>query len=192
MKGRAALAHGGRAFSQRGNTTLIGMLLATAIAAGALPWIAEQQQRRITDEMAATTGHDLAQFAAGLRGFIAAAQSNPSIIPAAPQTGTNWLRPPTCGGLPTNPPTGYIPCHFARYGTRDTLFDADFQATITRNAATNYIEARTTFVPRYPSHPVQVGHIADKIVNTALAGCPRPRTGCSPTTSRMFLSQRMT
>lgn len=162
---------------ESGTTTLIGLLLATAIGAAALPMIAEMQHRQMLREAAKATGKDLAEFALGLRGFIAAAQSNPSIIPAGTINGANWLKPPACGGLASNPPQGYIPCNFGNYGGRDTLFDASYQTTITRNPTTNYIEARTSFIPITPSDPALRGMIADYIVNEALSENPVPANG---------------
>lgn len=162
---------------ETGTTTLIGLLIATTIAAAALPMVAEMQSRQAMRDTANATGQDLAEFALGLRGFIAAAQSNPALIPAGTINGANWLKAPTCGGLATNPANGYIPCDFGNYGGRDTLFEASYQTTITRNAATNYIEARTTFIPQIPSNPQMRGTVADYIANAAMSHATIPANG---------------
>jgi len=162
---------------ETGSTTLFGLLIATTMAIATIPLVAEMQNRQVMRETAKATGQDLAEFAIGLRGFIAAAQSNPALIPAGAINGANWLKAPTCGGLAANPANGYIPCNFGNYGGRDTLFDASYQTTITRNAATNYIEARTTFIPQVPSDPIKRGTVADDIVNAAMSHTTIPANG---------------
>jgi len=114
--------------------------LAILVASAMVMMLYRQQARRERIEQDAGNGQELVQFAVGLRGFIAAAQSNPGIIPGTAQTGVNWLRPPACGGLATNPAQGYVPCSYTggRYGSL-------LSTTITRNAATNFIEARSSF-----------------------------------------------
>lgn len=156
---------------------IIGVLLVLSIMIGAMPWAAEQYERSTTNGWARSTGNDLAEFAAGLRGFIANVQNTPSIMPGAPVVGANWLKAPSCGGLAVNPPDGYIPCNFGGIGGFDTVFDASYNTTFTRNAATNYIEARVTFVPQMPSNPGSRGNVADVIVNTALENNPTPSNG---------------
>lgn len=156
---------------------LIGILIALGIMLGTIPWAVEQADRQTTSSWARSTGNDLAEYAAGLRGFIANAQSNPAILPAAPVVGANWLKAPTCGGLAANPVDGYIPCHFGGIGGNDTVFDASYTTTFTRNAATNFIEARVTFIPQVNSNPATRGNVADAIVNAALDQNPVPANG---------------
>lgn len=114
--------------------------LAILVASAMVMMLYRQQARRERIEQDAGNGQELVQFVVGLRGFIAAAQSNPGIIPGTAQTGVNWLKPPACGGLATNPAQGYVPCSYTggRYGSL-------LSTTITRNAATNFIEARSSF-----------------------------------------------
>lgn len=114
--------------------------LAILVASAMVMMLYRQQARRERIEQDAGNGQELVQFAVGLRGFVAAAQSNPGIIPGTAQTGVNWLKPPACGGLATNPAQGYVPCSYTggRYGSL-------LSTTITRNAATNFIEARSSF-----------------------------------------------
>lgn len=163
---------------EAGYTTLIGLLIATGIAAAAIPMMAEMQSRKMALDMASATGQDLAEFSVGLRGFIAAAQANPGLIPAGPMNGANWLKPAACGGLATNPPNGYIPCDFGNYGGNDTLFEASYLTTfVTSGPPVNYIEARTTFVPQVPANPRSRGMIADHIANAASAETQVPSNG---------------
>lgn len=155
---------------------LIGLLIGTSIVLGTIPLTMEMQNRAVTQADARSTGSDLAEYALGMRTFIANAQANPALLPPAPVVGANWLKSPVCGGLPTNPPDGYIPCNFGNIGGFDTLFNANYTTTFTRNPATNFIEARATFIP-VTSDPSRSGNVADAIVNTAREGSPTQVTG---------------
>jgi hypothetical protein len=138
---------------------------------------AEFQHRKILESSAKAAGHDLAQVALGLRRFIADVQANPSLLPAGVMTGVDWLKSPSCGGLATNPQDGYVPCQLGKYGAWSTLFETDYRTTFALNPTTNFIEARTTFIPTIPSDPDRRGTIADQIVNTAMEENPVPANG---------------
>lgn len=126
---------------QRGYASLFAVMAAMALSAAALAqymrW--EQQQTRI--RLAHADGEQLGQFAIGLRSFIASVQSNPGLLPTGQRAGVDWLKPPACGGAAGNPEQGYVPCAFS--GGR---FGPMYRTTFTRNATTNAIEARTTFL----------------------------------------------
>jgi len=146
---------------QRGET-LIGLLLATGIAAAALGVAIEMQQRAQERLDAQHGGVLLAQTADGLRRLISAVPGNPAMLPTGPQTGVNWLKPSTCGGLATNPPQGFVPCSFG-----DNFWTPAFQTTFTNVAG--QIEARLTFVvPAAYSRP-RAGVLADIIAEHANA-----------------------
>ena len=135
---------------------LISAGLALIVFSAAMMLFYNQQMRRHKQELDSGNGQELAQFALGLRGFIAAAQSNPAILPGGPQTGVNWLKPPACGGLAGNPVEGYVPC-----GYTGGLYGNLLSTTITRNPATNFIEARASFVvPASTDRVVQAERIA--------------------------------
>ena len=146
---------------QRGET-LIGLLLATGIAAAALGVAIEMQQRAQERLDAQHGGVLLAQTADGLRRLISAVPGNPAMLPTGPQTGVNWLKPSTCGGLATNPPQGFVPCSFG-----DNFWTPAFSTTFTNVAGR--VEARLTFVvPTIYSRP-RAGVLADIIAEHANA-----------------------
>lgn len=146
---------------QRGET-LIGLLLATGIAAAALGVAIEMQQRAQERLDAQHGGVLLAQTADGLRRLISAVPGNPAMLPTGPQTGVNWLKPSTCGGLATNPPQGFVPCSFG-----DNFWTPAFRTTFTNVAGR--VEARLTFVvPAIYSRP-RAGVLADIIAEHANA-----------------------
>ena len=154
-------SHSPGARRQRGET-LIGLLLATGIAAAALGVAIEMQQRAQERLDAQHGGVLLAQTADGLRRLISAVPGNPAFLPASPQTGVNWLKSPTCGGLAANPPQGFVPCSFG-----DNFWTPAFQTTFTNVAG--QIEARLTFVvPAAYSRP-RAGVLADIIAEHANA-----------------------
>lgn len=154
------------------------MLITVAFAmvfVGAIMTMLYQQQARSDALMRdASNGAQAAQFAIGLRGFLAAAQETPAILPGAAKTGVNWLKAPGCGGLATNPANGYLPCGF----TGGPL-GASFSTTFTRDAVTNFIEVRTTFVvPPVNGNPKSPILAADRLVQAALgAGALPASTG---------------
>jgi hypothetical protein len=88
-------------------------------------------------------------------------------------TGVDWLKPPTCGGLAGNPAKGFVPCSF----TGGRLAPA-FSTTITQTPATNTIEARTSFfVPKLGANPKNVGVVAAKVADAAMAQQTSPANG---------------
>lgn len=133
---RAGLRH------QRG-VFLIGLLLGIVLLSTILVSIFALQRRAYVENYATIEGNAMAQFAIGLRGFVAAVQADPASLPANPLVvnGVDFLKPPTCGGLATNPPEGFVPCVFT-----GQTFGQFYATTINRNAATNEIEARTTLI----------------------------------------------
>lgn len=148
---------------QRGET-LIGLLLATGIAAAALGVAIEMQQRAQERLDAQHGGVLLAQTADGLRRLISAVPGNPAMLPptGTQMMGVNWLKPPTCGGLATNPPQGFVPCSFG-----DNFWTPAFNTTFTNVAGR--VEARLTFVvPAAYSRP-RAGVLADIIAEHANA-----------------------
>lgn len=145
---------------------LIALLLALTIALSAIPIASQMYINKVIDQESAVAGNQLAGFSIGVQNFIAAAQNNPAIIPASPIIGSNWLKPPSCGGLAANPVKGYIPCSFPSYGPNDTLFNGVYQTYITNNAGT--IDARTTFLVQFLGNNHEASTIAAKIANSAL------------------------
>lgn len=129
---------------QRGSA-LLGAIIAIAVLSALMItwWIWQSKQEEIRD--ANNAGRGVAQFGLGLRGFIAAAQSNPSLA-SGTRVGVDWLKPPSCGGLATNPLVGYVPCHFVggEYGR-------EFSTRFIVDAATNAVQSRTSFVVRRPT-----------------------------------------
>lgn len=162
-------------YKQRG-FSLLGVLLGLGVAASVAAIALEMQHRQFMDDLAAEAGTDLASLALGMRGFIAAAQNNPAIIPGGVIAGTNWLKPPSCGGAATNPAQGYIPCAFPSYNGFDTPFGVSFSTQITRDAATNLIVARTTYIPT--NIPLaRRAAIASRVAVTASRQDASPATG---------------
>lgn len=157
----------------QGGYILIAAMLGLAILASIIAVVMRLESRRILTASAEIEGQATGQFAIGLRGFIAAAQSSPAILPGTARIGVNWLKPPTCGGLASNPAEGYVPCSF----TGATL-GPSYSTTFTRNATTNAIEARTTFVVRpYEADPTTVILMAERIARGALSNQSLPNNG---------------
>lgn len=151
---------------------LVGTLFAMAVVAASLTVYAKHEARQILYLRAQAEGQSLSQYAVGLRGFIAATQATPGPAPA-PQVGVAWLRPPTCGGLATNPVEGFVPCSYTG-GT----FGALFNTTFTRNPVTNFIEARTSFVvPAQGDTALNSILLAEQVVQSALANQTLPANG---------------
>lgn len=160
---------------QRGYAALMAVLLALAFFGSLIATFAWVANGRARDTYADVEGQALSQYAVGLRGFVANVQANPATLPANPYvvTGVNWLKPPTCGGLAGNPAEGYVPCHF----TGETL-GAQYQTTITRDAMTNRVEARTVVrVPPLGGDPNSVVLLAEKVAEAALRQQTLPANG---------------
>jgi len=103
---------------------------------------------------------------------MAAVQQNPSLLSAS-NNGVNWLNPPSCGGLAGNPEEGYVPCSYTG-GSLGHLY----KTTITRDAMTNLVEARTTFmVPPFNADPQNAILSAEQVVQGALANQSVPANG---------------
>lgn len=158
--------------SQHGYAMILAMIFAAAMFAAMIVAWARWIEVRSRQEFAEIEANALAQWGVGLRGIVAAIQANPALLPG-PQAGVNWLKAPACGGLPTNPPAGYVPCEF----TGGSL-GASYQTTITRNPVTNFIEARTSFVvPVLNGDPGTRPIIAERLAEAALRQQSSPLNG---------------
>lgn len=157
---------------QRGSF-LIEAMFALAIMASIVVVYAQLADRKVKATRAEIEGEAFGQFAVGLRGFVATAQSQPGIIPTGPQVGVNWLKSPACGGLPTNPNVGYVPCNYT-----GQTFGSIYSTSFTYDPATNAIEARTNFiVPTVGDGPRNSILMADRLVATANAQQTLPNNG---------------
>lgn len=158
---------GGR---RQGGYILVATLLAVVILSGAMMMVYRAQARSVEIQQSAGDGAQMAQMALGLRGLVAAIQADISLLPAAPQTGVTWLKPPSCGGLATNPVAGYVPCTYT-----GGAYGAQFSTSFTHVAATNAIEARTTFVVPSVGGSQRAAILrADRIVQSARADHAAP------------------
>lgn len=123
--------------------TLIGIVLGLALVAGLLVLWFQHERAVYIQGVTNQEGAALAQFGVGLRGYIANVQGKTATLPANPYTvtGVNWLKPPSCGGLASNPAQGYVPCSYTG-GPYGYLYST----TITQTPATNAIDARTWYM----------------------------------------------
>lgn len=159
--------------NQQGYTAMLGMLIAAAALSTLIVTWASFEDRRQRNQLAEIEAGALAQWGVGLRGMVAAIQANPALLPAGPQLGVDWLKAPGCGGLPTNPVTGHIPCEFT-----GASFGPNYTTTITRNPATNFVEARTALVvPVIGGDPATRPIIAERIAEAALRQQTSPLNG---------------
>lgn len=158
---------------QRGYVLLLGLAIGLAIFAGALSVWARVQSRSSLLSSDAQIGQSLGQWAVGLRGFVAAAQAAGS-VPTGPLAGVNWLKPPSCGGMAGNPAAGYVPCTYT-----GGVYGPKFVTTFYRDASTNAIEARTTFVLPAGRGDAPNARIvsAARIARDAMAQNALPNTG---------------
>jgi len=163
-----------RTRAQQGGYALLGTLFAIAILGSLVAMGTRLAMRYTLQKRAEVEGEALGQFAVGLRGFVAAAQANSSLIPAGPQPGVNWLKAPTCGGLGSNPAQGYVPCSFT-----GASFGGLYTTSFTYVAATNQITARTSFSVATPGHYNSQDAIlmADRLVQTATSQQTLPNNG---------------
>lgn len=150
---------------QSGYVILLGLLLTLGIVLTLMPTLIRYFDQQDLYRQERETGQELAKISVGLQGYISAIQAGTITMPA-PQTGLNFLKSPSCGGPATNPQDGYIPCTVGNYGAYDSLFGGQFQTTFTNNAATNYYDARMTFIPMYADKK-KLGQIAANIINNA-------------------------
>jgi hypothetical protein len=166
---RSARQEWSRAASkQRGAVTLLGMLLSTSIAIGALSVYFGLQQRQAERTDAEIGGVLVAQTADALRRLLTMAPSTPGVVPSGTVNGVNWLKPPACGGQASNPAQGFVPCSFG-----DNFWAPNFRTTIT-NVAGRW-EARLTFVVPNAFETSRIGTIADYLAekaNTHLTATP--------------------
>ena len=130
----------GGARGQRGNAVIAALIGIAIVGALAVAWLRLAEQQR-QDDMAKDAGRSVAQFAVGLRGFVSAVQANNGLAFASPRVGVDWLKPPACGGLPTNPVVGFLPCNYRAGG-----IGKDFSSTVTVDPTTNVVEARMNYL----------------------------------------------
>ena len=162
-----------RGRAQQQGYMLLSMLFGLAILATMMVMAARLFERHNTVTRARTEGEALGQFAVGLRGLVAAAQTDPSLLPSGVQVGVDWLKPPSCGGRSSNPAEGYVPCSF-----NGRSFGDLYRTSFTFNAATRKIEARTNFVvPGMGGGPESVILFADHVVAAALSTPSLPNSG---------------
>lgn len=164
--------------TQRG-AMLLSVLFAIGIGATVLIAYLRVEERRQLMNVGAVEGEVLSQFAVGLRGFMAAAQATPALLPPAPMVGVDWLKSPACGGRPGNPESGHVPCNFSG-GTFGPLYRTSF----THNPVTGLMEMRTSFVvPRFGgardagTTNRNAIMISERLVRAALAGQANPANG---------------
>ena len=161
--------------SRQNGQALIGVVIAMAIFGLALVLFAQRERQTYYQGVANEQGAALAQFGVGLRGYIANVQGGSQTLPGNPYTvaGVNWLKPPSCGGLPTNPVQGYVPCSF-----NAGAVGSSYSTTITQTPATNTIEARTWYiVPPEGDSITSRGRMAAQVVFAALAQQSLPING---------------
>jgi len=167
------MRHSAMPSKQGGYTAILGLLIAAAILSTMIVTWARLEDQRQRKQFAEIEANSFAQWGVGLRGIVAAIQANPALLPAGPQLGVDWLKAPTCGGLATNPATGHIPCEF----TGSTMGPL-YTTTITRNPATNFVEARTSFVvPAIGGDPQTRPIIAEEMAEAALRQQTSPLNG---------------
>lgn len=128
---------------------MVGVVLLAMVSVLLYQWWQTEAQR----ERANAYGQVAAQVAVGLRGYIASVQQSAAagtFTGGGPYAGVTWLKSPSCGGLATNPPAGFVPCAFT-----GGALGAGYSTTITYTAATKTVEARTSFVV-----PIDMGGVA--------------------------------
>lgn len=86
------------------------MAILAIVVAGLAVAFARYERHRSADR----NGQALAQMAVGLSAYIDAVQGGSAHLSGNPmvENGFNWLKPPTCGGLASNPAAGFVPCAF--------------------------------------------------------------------------------
>lgn len=162
--------------SQGGYVFLVSILIALVLMTTLFKTWAMFEERRSQNTFVEVEGNALAQLAVGLRGYVAEVQaSSGGSLPANPfvVNGVAFLRPPTCGGLATNPPQGFVPCNY----TGGTL-GGNYQTTIRHDPVTNGIESRTeVMVPALNGDPGSRMVVADGVVQAALQQQALPSNG---------------
>lgn len=140
---------------------MVGVVLLAMVSVLLYQWWQTEAQR----ERANAYGQVAAQVAVGLRGYIASVQQSAAsgtFTGAGPYTGVDWLKSPSCGGLASNPPAGFVPCAFT-----GGALGASYSTTITYTPATKTVETRTSFV--VPIDAGGVAGLASFAAQTALA-----------------------
>lgn len=149
--------------------TLIAMLFGLALVAASLATYARFEARKAAISRADAAGNVAAQFATGLRGYIAMLQANPSMPAGGPRAGVNWLKSPSCGGEAGNPSQGFVPCSFTG-GIYGPLYDTRLIKITGTGPDAGFVEARTYFqVPADNGDPTSRILAAERVVQGALA-----------------------
>lgn len=168
LKRGGPASHGGR--HQRGQSMfelVVVVVIMTALAAIVIRFI----QYEATRMRANAYGQDASQMAVGTRGYIAGVQDGT----AAPGTyaGVNWLKPPACGGLASNPAAGYVPCSYS-----GGALGSSYSTTVTLDPVTKTAEARTSFlVPIDTTGPAGLASFAAMTAQAARAQQTLPANG---------------
>lgn len=106
----------------QGGFAVVGLLVMMIATGAFLFYYAEMRRDIVFEQEVAAEGTQLAQGIVALRGAIADQQAGTLPIgwpgPNGTATGFEFLKPPSCGGHPSNPPNGYLPCSYqaGRYG----------------------------------------------------------------------------
>ncbi len=149
---------------QSGYVTLIGMLMALALAIGALPWVIEMQERDREADRAEKTGKQLAQISAGLNQYMSEIQSGEGhpeeINSLAP------LRPESCEPAEAVKEEGFIPCHVASTDRSDTYLRGDYEIQLIEFGADDEgIEVQLLLEIENPRNPDRRAAIAQYVAN---------------------------
>jgi len=151
---------------------LLSLMLALPIITGIGVWVISEQVRAAQLGRNVAEGSQAAQFAVGLRGYMAVVQQDPLANPTT-RTGVDWLKSPTCGGMAGNPAEGFVSCTYT-----GGSFGHLYQTTFTKDVTTNLIEARASFVvPPLNGDPKSAILSAEQIVQSALANQSVPANG---------------
>jgi len=147
---------------QAGFALLVDLVLMMIGAVAIYTVVLKVEHREHLAQSARLTGHDLAQYASGVREWIAANAGNMSVTNST-HTGVNWLKSPSCGGPATNPTDGYLPCSY----TGTTPFGQTLTTVVARNG--KRLTATTTLSRANLPDKVKDGKVANLIAQAAKA-----------------------
>lgn len=145
---------------QHGNA-LFGAIVGISLMSAAIMTYMRFENAKREETAALEQGEQLAQFAVGLRGFVAYAQSN-NALASGTKVGVDWLKAPSCGGLSSNPAAGFVPCVFTA-GTVGPSISTTFDVV----AATNSIQARATYLVPTLANSRRRSIFADRVAMAA-------------------------
>ncbi len=120
------------------------------------------QSKQQLDASINATGEKLAQINNGIRSYVSFNALGPA---PATQTGIDWLKSPSCGGLPTNPVEGYIPCSF----TDKTHFGQTMTTTFVKVATLLTATTDVTGLAQSTPDIRDAGRIANAIALRAMS-----------------------